>query len=181
MKKVAFAFALGALNCLRVSEAAAGGTEERIPPVTDPVVLKECGTCHIPYQPSLLPGQSWRKIMDGLKNHFGENASLDQGVEKRIAAYLMANAAEKNEYRDWALRGLGKADAPLRLTEMPWFVDEHGRHDAFSTDKMSYTKAKSKADCKACHHDASSGNYDDIVMPIPARRGAGSPALKSMQ
>jgi cytochrome c553 len=183
MKRIAFAsgLALCTLICLPGSKLAAGGNEERIPPVTDPVVLKECGSCHIAFQPALLPSQSWRRILDGMRNHFGEDASLSDAAQKRIAAYLTANAAEKDEYREWALRGLGQTDAPLRVTEMPWFLDEHDRHGAFSADKMSYTKAKSKADCKACHRDASQGYYDDIVMPIPAPGGAGAPGLKSMR
>jgi hypothetical protein len=159
----------------------ASGAEERIPPVTDLVVLKECGSCHIPFQPALLPGRSWQKILDGLKNHFGENASLSGPAQNSVAAYLTTNAAEKDEYREWALRGLGKTDAPLRVTEMPWFVDEHDRHAAFSDEKMRFTKAKSKADCMACHRGAALGYYDDLVMQVPARGNNAAQGLKSMQ
>jgi hypothetical protein len=183
MKKIAFAsgLALGALICFPGPKAEAGGDAERIPPVTDPVVLKECGSCHIPLQPALLPGRSWQKVLDGLKNHFGEDASLSGPVLNAVTTYLTANAAEKDEFREWALRGLGKAETPLRVTEMPWFVDEHGRHAAFSAEKMSYTKAKSKADCKACHQGAALGYYDDLVMEVPRRGNTAAPGLKSMQ
>jgi hypothetical protein len=183
MKRLAFAsgLTLGVLIFVPALPLAAGAESERIPPVKDPVVIKECGACHIVFQPALLPGRSWRKIMEGLSRHFGENAELGEAAKKRIATYMEANAAEKDEYRDWALRGLGQADAPLRVSEMPWFTDEHASANAFTDEKMKYARAKSKADCVACHRDASEGYYDDIGMPLPAKRGNGQLGIKSMQ
>ena len=33
---------------------------ERVPPVTDPVVKKECGSCHMAFPPHFLPRRSWQ-------------------------------------------------------------------------------------------------------------------------
>ena len=49
---------------------------ERVTPVTDPLVSKECGECHIAFQPDLLPAPSWRRIMATLNDHFADRATL---------------------------------------------------------------------------------------------------------
>ncbi len=38
---------------------------------------KECGACHYAFNPSLLPAASWAGLMTSLREHFGEDASLD--------------------------------------------------------------------------------------------------------
>src|SRR5690606_37122372 len=38
---------------------------------------EECGACHLPYPPGLLPAASWQRIMQDLAHHFGTDASLD--------------------------------------------------------------------------------------------------------
>jgi hypothetical protein len=45
-----------------------------------PVLYRnECGSCHVLYPPNLLSDTSgWKEIMDGLHNHFGENAELER-------------------------------------------------------------------------------------------------------
>ena len=49
---------------------------------------QECGSCHFPYQPGLLPAVSWERIMGGLEDHFGENAELDNGdLKTRIPGF----------------------------------------------------------------------------------------------
>ena len=67
---------------------------ERVPPVTDPVVKKECGSCHMAFPPQFLPRRSWQKLVDTLADHFGENASLGEAQRKSVLDYLLANAAD---------------------------------------------------------------------------------------
>ncbi|TRZ56674.1 MAG: hypothetical protein D4S02_15065, partial [Rhodocyclaceae bacterium] len=31
-------------------------------PNTNATYVKECGACHFPYQPALMPARSWRKV-----------------------------------------------------------------------------------------------------------------------
>ena len=38
----------------------------------------ECGGCHFAYQPGLLPGEDWERIMTSLDEHYGDDASLDE-------------------------------------------------------------------------------------------------------
>lgn len=49
--------------------------DERLPPIANDAVKKECGACHMAFQPQFLPQRSWRLMMGDLANHFGEDAS----------------------------------------------------------------------------------------------------------
>ena len=42
-----------------------------------PRYQQECAACHIAYPPRMLPAESWRRVLNGLPNHFGTDASLD--------------------------------------------------------------------------------------------------------
>ena len=88
-----------------------------VAPATNAFYNDECGSCHFPYQPGLLPARSWQKMMVGLEDHFGENAELDTVDAQQIADYLVANAADTSNYKrsQGIVRSLGKNDAPLRI------------------------------------------------------------------
>jgi hypothetical protein len=96
------------------------------------------------FQPALLPAESWRRIMAGLADHFGEDASLEADVAADIEAYLVANAG----------RGDG---SKLRITEQRWFLHEHD----FPDRVWQKPEIRSKANCEACHRDAARGLYED--------------------
>ena len=130
-------------------------------PVKDATVLKECGACHMTYLAGLLPARSWTAIMAGLKDHFGENAELDAETARRIGDYLTANAADSRDARSKALRGLQPGTAPLRITELPWWLQKHDKKGRVSPATMKRKGAKLRSDCVACHQDAASGSYDD--------------------
>lgn len=130
-------------------------------PVKDATVLKECGACHMPYLAGLLPARSWTAIMAGLKDHFGENAELDAETARRIGDYLTANAADSRGARSEALRGLQQSSAPLRITELPWWLQKHEKKGRVSPATMQRRGAKLKSDCVACHVDAARGSFDD--------------------
>jgi mono/diheme cytochrome c family protein len=151
---------IGATACLWFFPAirAAADDDERIPPVTAPVVIKECGACHMVYQPAFLPARSWNKMMKGLKDHFGENAELDEAKIKQITTYLTANAGDRrNGYR---MRRLGAKETPLRISEMSWFKREH-RRGRVSPATLKRRGAASVSDCVACHRGAARGYFDD--------------------
>ncbi|MGQ9367095.1 cytochrome C [Azospirillum sp. ST 5-10] len=115
---------------------------ERVPPVDHAATKKECGECHMAYQPALLPAASWNRIMDGLADHFGEKASLPDAVAAAIRAHLTRNAG----------RGDGRL---LRITEQRWWLHEHD----FRADVWSRKEVGSKANCEACHRLANQGDY----------------------
>ena len=140
--------------------SSAAAADERYSPVRDALVIKECGACHMTFQPQMLPERSWEKIMDGLADHFGEDASLSAEDVKSIRSYLTANAADSRWWGGRFMRGLKEDSLPLRITETPHWLHEHegdGVHPAAWKDP----KVKSKANCMACHPRAAKGDYDD--------------------
>ena len=124
--------------------------EEYIPPVTDPLVKKECGECHLTFHPALLPQASWRKMMATLANHFGEDASLDAEIREKVTKFLIDNTNK---------RGADPNNPPLRFTTANWFTEEH-QEERDATRMMKRRKVKSWADCVACHRDAKRGHFE---------------------
>jgi len=133
--------------------------DERYNPVKDQTTLKECGACHMAFQPQMLPAKSWEKIMDGLSDHFGEDASLDKETVAHLKKYHVENAANSKWWGGKFMRGLSDSSAPLRITETPYWVREHNEE----VPKWAWNdpKVKSKANCLACHPRAVKGDYDD--------------------
>ena len=149
-------FAVAAMVLLT---STAVNADERYNPINDQIVAKECGACHMAFQPQLLPKKSWVKIMDNLSDHFGEDASLDDKTASHIKNYHVENAANSSWFSGKFMRGLSKTSAPLRITETPYWVREHNHEVPQWAWKDP--KVKSKANCLACHKRANSGDYDD--------------------
>lgn len=133
--------------------------DERYDPVRNKSVLTECGACHMAFQPQMLPKRSWVKIMAGLSDHFGEDASLDKETADEITSYLVQNAADSSWWGGKFMRGVKDHMTPLRITETPYWKREHKGEVRASAWKSP--KVKSKANCQACHRDAVRGNYHD--------------------
>jgi len=108
----------------------------------------ECGACHMAYPAALLPARSWQAITKDLSKHFGEDASLDQDTAARIAAYLIANAADAHGMSSPILRGLGTNEVPLLITDMPFWKRIHGR---FPPEVFARPGVRTKANCLGCH------------------------------
>lgn len=122
---------------------------------TDPEWKAECGSCHIAYPPELMPAPSWRKLMTGLNDHFGTDASLDAKTAQSITRFLEANSAGGRKYG---------ADTAIRITEAPWFRKEHRKVPArvWKSDAV-----KSAANCAACHTRAEQGDYNEHTLNVP--------------
>ncbi len=133
--------------------------EPRYGPPRNQVFAKECGACHMAFPPQMLPQRSWVKIMAGLSDHFGEDASLDAGATKKIQSYLTKNAADANWWGGKFMRGVTTAMTPLRITETPYWIRQHSGEIPARVWKDP--RVKSKANCAACHRRAERGNYDD--------------------
>lgn len=153
-----FALACLVLPLLSFSVAADDdeGGSGRIGAVTHAATKAECSACHIAYQPGFLPARSWTAIMTTLADHFGEDASLPEAARADIEAYLVANAADAAGRTRGQQEG-NAAAAPLRITELSWFVKEH--KDEVSASMKE--KAKSMANCAACHKGAESGSFEN--------------------
>ncbi|HEY1863895.1 MAG TPA: cytochrome b/b6 domain-containing protein [Roseiarcus sp.] len=132
----------------------------------DPIYAQECGSCHMAYPPSLAPSSAWIAIMDGLSEHFGEDASLEPALVSRIRAYLTANAAEKWDTRAAHELQRSKPQDPLRLTATPFWIRMH-RGIPESVFKSRAVGARGA--CEKCHSDASTGRFDPQDIHIPER------------
>ena len=133
--------------------------DERYTPVQDKTVIVECGACHMVFQPRMLPAKSWARIIGGLSDHFGEDASLDADTAKHIKVYLLKESADASWRGGKFMRGLSKTSAPLRITETPYWVREH--NEEVPQHAWTDPKVKSKSNCLACHSRADKGDYDD--------------------
>ncbi len=129
-------------------------------PVTDPVVQEECGGCHLAFAPSMLPADSWQRMMGDLQNHFGDDTSVDADTAARITNYLVANAADTGgrRYSHSLLRGVTPGSAPLRITELPKWIREHREIPDW---EWRHKDVRTKANCAACHAGAADGYYDE--------------------
>jgi cytochrome b len=132
----------------------------------DGTYVKECGSCHFAYPPSLSPRSRWMALMDGLSDHFGEDASLEPDVAARIRAYLAKNSAETWDTRASHEFALANPSDPLRLTATPYWRWMHrGIPDAVFTSPQ----VRAKGACDACHSDAATGRFDPQAIDIPER------------
>jgi hypothetical protein len=135
--------------------------------VTNTVYKEECGSCHMAYSPALLPSSSWMRMMSDLEDHFGDNAELDVETEKSITELLLANSADRSDYR--RARNLNRSiqynDAPLRISETPYFRHEHDE----LPERMvtGNPEVKSFSHCNACHTRAEQGSFNEHDIRIP--------------
>jgi cytochrome c553 len=155
--------ALALLPLAAAAESARGGKyagEERGKPLQPTTGnanwQKECGSCHIAYAPGLLPAESWRKVMLGLDQHFGADASLTAPEAAEITDFLVKGASNR-----WTA-----STSPLRITESQWFK---GKHDAREVPAAVWARAsiKSAANCQACHVDADKADFNEHSIKIP--------------
>ncbi len=117
---------------------------------------QECSACHIAYAPGLLPAESWRKMMSGLSDHFGSDASLDAQDNKEITDFLVTNASNR-----WSGSG-----APLRISETSWFLREHDGEE-INPALWKDPKVKSPSNCGACHTKADQGDFKERNIRMP--------------
>lgn len=149
---------------------ASGGSEENgeraLPPVRNAKWKAECSSCHMAYHPGLLPERSWRRIMAGLDQHFGENAALDAPTAAEIEQFLVANSADRQSARrsQRILQSIPPSAAPLRFSETPYF---RAKHDEISPTTFKRKSIGSPANCAACHQGAEKGDFSERLVKIP--------------
>lgn len=125
---------------------------------------KECGDFHWVFHPSLLPASVWLRMTADLREHFGEDASLDEETTRDIAAYLRTYAAEAWDTEASNAFRTASKDEPLRITATAFWID---RHRDISDSVYKQKKIGSKVNCRACHLDADTGRFDDQQIHIP--------------
>lgn len=117
---------------------------------------QECSSCHIGYAPSLLPAESWRKVMAALDKHFGADASMTPADTQEITAYLVKFGSNR-----WS-----GAATPLRITETAGFKRQHGGRE-LPAGVWTRPSVKSASNCQACHAGADKGNFNEDAVKIP--------------
>lgn len=136
-------------------------------PATDATWLAECGSCHMPYSPGLLPERSWDRLLSDLPHHFGDDASVDEATLARLRAVASAGAAEKSTapLSSW-IAAATRGTTPDRISTVPALRAEH-------TEEMSTRwvtenpQIKSWSNCKACHPAAVDGRFSEHEIRIP--------------
>ncbi len=125
---------------------------------------RECSDCHEIYHPSLLPETSWAMLMNGLEDHFGEDASLDGNVAVKITSHLLANSAEAWDTEASNRMSVVALDAPYQISASAYWLQRHGDigESVFNRESIG-----GKSQCGSCHRDAAGGRFDDQMIIIP--------------
>ncbi|MBK7016135.1 MAG: cytochrome C [Sulfuritalea sp.] len=121
---------------------------------------EECTSCHIAYPPQMLDAHSWQHMMNGLANHFGTDASIDDRRRTAIADFLARNSGGRKTGRTVDAKG----NPLLRITETARFERKHRDVTAATWKRASI---KSPANCAACHAQAAAGDYSERSISIP--------------
>jgi hypothetical protein len=131
--------------------AFASSEGKRVPP--DPTYVSECGSCHVPYPPRMLPSESWKILLGGLGKHFDVDASLDEAALNAVSNFVLNNARRASSK---------EITPPTRITTSRWFLHEH---DEIS--EAVWKQIKSKAKCEACHTNAQQGRFSEHELKLP--------------
>jgi hypothetical protein len=156
---------IGSTTALLASGGGEGGSKQ-LPPVANAKWKAECSSCHMLYHPALLPEKSWQKLMGGLDQHFGENASLDPAARAEVTRFLIANSADKQDNRRSRriLQSIAAGETPLRISETSYF---QAKHDEIPPTTFKRKSVGSQSNCVACHQGAEQGDFSESRVKIP--------------
>lgn len=138
-----------------------------VAPVKNDLYIKECGSCHFPYQPGLLPSNAWEKMMANLDNHFNSDATLDDKTFQTLSKYLNDNSAEKNmQYKrsNRIVSSLSPNQIPDSISTTPYMIKKHRE---IRKDLITQKEVKGLFNCIACHTTADKGIYSERDIKIP--------------
>ena len=142
-------------------------TKTDVAPVNNQLYIKECGSCHFPYQAGLLPANAWNKMMTNLENHFNSDASLNEANLQTLTKYLNDNSAEKNmQYKrsNRIVSSLAKNQIPDSISTTPYMIK---KHKDIKKDLITQNEVKGLFNCMACHKTADKGIYGERDINIP--------------
>lgn len=146
-----------ALAAVLVGPISANADSSQMPAKLPPAYVQECAACHVAYPPGMLPARSWQRIMGGLSDHYGTDASLDEAMLRQLDAWLQAHAGTPKR----ATQG----PAQDRITHSAWFERKHRKIDAAV---WTLPSVKSATNCAACHVGTERGLYEDEQLRLPA-------------
>ena len=155
------------LTLATISFADSYSNKPDVAPVKNDLYIKECGSCHFPYQAGLLPSSSWNKIMANLNNHFNSDASLDDKTFQILSKYLNENSAEKSlDYKRSykIMASLRENQIPDSISTTPYIIQKHRE---IRKDLITQKEVKGLFNCIACHTTADKGIYGERDIKIP--------------
>ncbi len=119
---------------------------------------EECGACHLAYPPDLLPAASWKRVMLGLRAHYGVDASLESASLREISDWLNVRASTH--------RRTTEQPPQDRITKSGWFLRQH---NAREVQPATWTLASvgSPSNCAACHRNAAKGSFSERDIKVP--------------
>jgi hypothetical protein len=138
--------------------------------------VKECGACHTPFSPQLLPAASWRKLMSHLDDHFGDSAKLDAPTQQALTRYLESNAADnaQNSASRSIMQSIHPGQVPERITQVPYIADLHKAVlDPLWNGKP---RPKTLTECSVCHTRANAGNFTSKSFTVNDEAFRGAPS-----
>ena len=142
-------------------------TKTDVAPVNNQLYIKECGSCHFPYQAGLLPSNAWNKMMTNLENHFNSDASLNEADLQTLTKYLNDNSAEKNmQYKrsNRIVLSIPAGQIPDSISTTPYMIK---KHEDIRKDLITQNEVKGLFNCIACHKTADKGIYGERDINIP--------------
>ncbi len=170
---VVLAAVLGAAALVVVPERQASGYQPALvkgdgglsPMERNALYEEECGSCHNAFSPVLLPARSWSKVMAGLDDHFGDDASLPEETSSEILKWLEAASAERalTEPSKKILGSIGEG-SPMRITETEYWK---GKHSGLGEEVYSRKPVSNRTNCAACHPGALLGSFEDRDISVP--------------
>jgi cytochrome b len=142
------------------------GTSQPTNLVIPDIYKKECAACHMAFSPNSLPAASWKKIMANLRDHFGDDASINDASKKEIEEFLVKNAAELSfeEASIKFIRSIDMNNPPQRITDIAYWKEKHQKIDPAIYQRASI---KSRINCVACHKWSEYGSFEDSDIRIP--------------
>jgi hypothetical protein len=135
---------------------------------TDPTYVKECGSCHFPYSPGLLPARSWELHMERLEKHFGESVVLPAATRDVVRQYLVENAADRSPFEGsrYLMARISPTATPYRFLEVPLYREMHNIILEVISIKTK-VKVRTLTNCNACHQFAADGSFGTSELVVP--------------
>ncbi|MDD2895169.1 MAG: diheme cytochrome c [Aliarcobacter sp.] len=153
------------INSLFADSYSSGKTD--VAPVNNQLYIKECGSCHFPYQPGLLPANAWNKMMANLDKHFDSDATLAPEDFQTLSKYLNDNSAEKNmQYKrsNRIVSSIPAGQIPDSISTTPYMIK---KHNGIRKNMLTQPEVKGLFNCIACHTTADKGSYSERDIKIP--------------
>ena len=141
---------------LFIHPIARAGSHDFKPAQPFPHYVQECAACHMAYPPALLLADSWQRIMSGLSQHYGVDASMDAAHVAKIERWLKSEAG--------TYRKVQSSPPEDRISRSAWFVREHRR---IAPEVWRLASVKSPSHCTACHALADQGRFTERDLRIP--------------